>query len=74
MRNPHFGVSLDVGYEPLIFNFCVYLLVILNIFKSQNCRLPAVAGHGIVLKKEGESVLVDSSSYGLQFAFTLRAV
>jgi len=38
MRNPHFGVSLDVGYEGTKANYSIYLMVILHIFKTQNFR------------------------------------
>jgi hypothetical protein len=30
---------MDFGYEETPANYCIYLLVILNIFKFQNCRL-----------------------------------
>jgi hypothetical protein len=43
MRNPHFGSIVYFGYEGTTEDYCIYLLVILNIFKSQNCRyLPTI--------------------------------
>jgi hypothetical protein len=55
---------VDVGYEGTIENYYIYLLGILNILKSKNCRLPqqnANISHSIML------VISNQYFYALDF-------
>ena len=38
IRNPHFSPIVDFGYEGTTANYCIYLPVILKMFKPQKCR------------------------------------